>query len=37
MKVEVTEPDSIEEALASEDWRKATNAEYESLLENNIW
>ena len=37
MKVEVTEPDSIEEALASEDWREATNAEYESLLENNTW
>ena len=34
---EPEEPESIEEALADEDWTAAANAEYESLMENNTW
>ena len=34
---EVVEPESIEEAFATENWSSAANAEYESLIENNTW
>ncbi len=37
VKSDTTEPESIEEALANEDWRAAVNSEYESLIENNTW
>ena len=34
---EDVEPESIEEAFATENWSLAANAEYESLMENNTW
>ena len=37
VRPEVVEPQSIEEALSSENWMTAANSEYDSLMENHTW